>query len=119
MSQSREKPKLVAFPPPAHQAIHPITLMHSVPEYTEEERGQWRCEERKERRVIFSPFFQLNNKEVNASAFSLRVALTHPKCVDSAHQLLVGSRNFLFDVVIKAWPNSDELRQGRKVVDSL
>lgn len=49
MSQSREKPKLVALPPPAHQAIHEITFTHSVPEYTAGERGWWR-KEKKERK---------------------------------------------------------------------
>lgn len=48
MSQSREKPKLVALPPPAHQAMHDITFKQSVPEYTAEDRRQWREEKMKE-----------------------------------------------------------------------
>lgn len=40
MSQSREKPKFVAPPPPAHQAIHPIKFTHSVPEYTAKRRNK-------------------------------------------------------------------------------
>lgn len=45
MSQRSEKPKLVALPPPAHQAIQEMTFMHSVAEYTavenvEEGRGE-------------------------------------------------------------------------------
>lgn len=41
---------MVALPPPAHQAIHPITFIHNVPEYTAEERGRWRRGEKRKRR---------------------------------------------------------------------
>lgn len=44
--------------------------------------------------------------------------LTHPKCVNSAHQLLVGCGNFLLNVMVKAWLYSHELGDGRKVIHS-
>lgn len=45
--------------------------------------------------------------------------LTHPKCVDSAHQLLMGCRNFIINVLVKAWLYSQESRQWRKIVDTI
>lgn len=45
--------------------------------------------------------------------------LTHPEHVDSAHQLLMGRWNFLFNILVKAWLYFHELRQGRKVIDPL
>lgn len=45
--------------------------------------------------------------------------LTHPKCVDSAHQLLMGCRNFFINVLVKAWFYSQELQQWRKIVDTI
>lgn len=48
-----------------------------------------------------------------------REQLTLPKRVDSMHQLLVLSRNFLFNVLVKAWLYSQDLRQGRKIIDTI
>lgn len=45
--------------------------------------------------------------------------LTHPECVDSAHQLLVGCRNFIINVLVKAWFYYQELRQWGKIVDTI
>lgn len=42
--------------------------------------------------------------------------LTHPKDVNSAYQLLMGCRDFFFDVLVKAWLYFQELGQGRKVI---
>lgn len=116
MSQSREKPKLVALPPPAHQAMQEITFMHSVPEYTadsEKITGAVTLDknlrgERVKLCQTVQRWLVWKNKE-----------LTHPKRVDSAHQLLMGCRNFIFNVLVKAWFYSQKLEQWRKIVDTI
>lgn len=76
--------------------MHEMTFMHSVAEYTEDQTGKgWEeMSDFKLRKDIFkNVFFMIKVSEL----------LTHPKCVNSAHKLLVRSRDFLVDVLVKAW----------------
>lgn len=64
-------------------------------------------------------YSKINSKNYLNDYLMYVATLTHPKSVDSAHQLLVLCRYFLFNVVVKAWLYSEELRQGRKVVGAV
>lgn len=111
MSQRSENPKLVALPPPAHQAIQEMTFMHSVAEYTAAET--WRKEPEKINHDV--PFNSHNRDPQNNESR----ALTHPKLEDPADQQLVLSRNFVLDVLVEAWFYFHDFRKWGKVVGAL
>lgn len=115
MSQSREKPKFVAPPPPAHQAIHPIKFTHSVPEYTAKRRNKRALKKQREISTFSAKMEGIHMLPV----LKKLKTLTHPEDVDSAYQQLVGSRYFLFNVLVKTWLYFYKLGQGWKVIGPL
>lgn len=68
-------------------------------------------------------FFFLNmsfqNPQKKWMTVNRKHKLTHPECVDSAHQLLMRCRNFVLNVLIKAWLYSQDFGQGREVIGPL
>lgn len=86
MSQRREKPKLMALPPPAHKAMQEITFMHRVPEYTAEEitgkgRGRHLSKPQKTKK-------QNRNCEQKAQTHSSRVCRLCAPTADTVQEFL-------------------------------